>query len=266
MQITSLTTASLQALYLKTGLGTSGTTGTTTSSWSLGDSTDVLDLSSVAQWASRTQVGNPFQMDFENLGTLINGGDLTGAASAYAAMQAKMQAGRGDGGDMAKDFAAVGSALEKGDLSGAQSAWQALQSRMEAMEAGRGAHGRRHGMKEDMDQLGQLLANGDLSGAQSLFKTMQERMANRPEPEGERPPKREDMKSAFEGVGSALNQGDLAAAKSAWSSLQELLESRAPRRRDPSETRTSSAVQVSELDILLISASFGNPMGSSASS
>ena len=79
MKITSVTTSSVQALYLQTLLGSSSSSEDDATDSTVQDSSDILDLSSVAQWANRSQASNPFQTDFENLGTLISQGDLAGA-------------------------------------------------------------------------------------------------------------------------------------------------------------------------------------------
>lgn len=96
--------------------------------------TDTLSLSMQAQVLAQSQGANPFRADFENLGKLIDSGDLDGAKKAYAAMQEKLQDHASDrsGTDpMADGFAALGRALDSGDTTAAQSAWTTLMKEMQ---------------------------------------------------------------------------------------------------------------------------------------
>jgi hypothetical protein len=86
------------------------------------------------------------QQDFQNLASALQSGDLTGAQTAFAALQ-KFQQGRqtlsGQQGSTATnpistDFTALGTALQSGDISGAQSAFATLQKDVQSLQQGQG--------------------------------------------------------------------------------------------------------------------------------
>lgn len=251
MNISGLGASSIQALYLKALQGTSSSSSTDLSSLLATDTgSDTLDISSLGQWALRTENGNPFQADFENLGELIDAGDLEGARSAYAAMQEKLQANQGAGSDtLSEGFAAIGSALASGDASAAKSAWSDLSSSLESFAAQKpGAGGPPppppSGLKEDMEQLGSLLDSGDLEGAKKLLATMQERMSTGAKEQSGSSTSGDTLGSSFTALGSALESGDLDTARSTWETLQESLEKRS--------SDATSASSSSSLDALLL--------------
>jgi hypothetical protein len=201
---------------LKSAKSTSGTDTTTS---------DTLSLSVQAQLLSGTQGSNPFQTDFENLGKLIDSGDLAGAKKAFAAMQAKMQAHQSDRADqggtdpLADGLAAIGKALDSGDTNAAQTAFKALQTQLASLggQDGPGSDP----FEKDLAQLGSLMDAGDLAGAKALFQTMQDRMKahKNAAQDGSTSQSGTDPATSLAAIGSALSAGDLSAAKSAWSAL-----------------------------------------------
>lgn len=237
MNISSVGASSIQALLLQS-TSSSVTNAITTDDLSVlaGSSADTLAISAQAQWMQRSQGQDPFRADFENLGKLINAGDLDGAKKAFSEMQDKMKAHEGQGASasgnpMADGFAAVAKALASGDTSAAQDAWKNLDSQMQtlASQHAGGHHPHRGGgLKEDMDKLGQLLESGDLTGAKSLLQTMQDRMKQGPGAAGASSSQTgtsgSTLASGFEALGKALDSGDATAAKSAWTDLQSQLE------------------------------------------
>jgi hypothetical protein len=86
---------------------------------------------------------NPMQKDMDQLGQLIEAGDLSGAQTLFKTMQEKMNAhgpassqtstSSDSGNDIGTLFSAVGSALESGDATSAQTAWSNLQDKLQSM-------------------------------------------------------------------------------------------------------------------------------------
>jgi hypothetical protein len=207
---------------------------TSASGSSSADSTaDTLSLSLQAlMMSSQAQGTNPFQTDFDNLGSLIQSGDLEGAKKAYAAMQEKLQAHGSDGGRndaMSESFAAIGKALDSGDTSAAQSAWSAMQTQLQSMGGPGGGTGG-NPFEQDMTQLGTLLDAGDVEGAKSLYQTMQSRMkSHQPPPQGGQSGSSSGGTGAASGlsaIGEALDSDDLSAAQDAWTALMQELQQR----------------------------------------
>jgi hypothetical protein len=86
------------------------------------------------------------QQDVQNLASALQSGDLTGAQTAFAALQ-KLRQGQqtpsGQQGNNATnpirtDFTALGKALQSGDISGAQSAFATLQKDVQSLQQGQG--------------------------------------------------------------------------------------------------------------------------------
>jgi hypothetical protein len=118
MNVTATGTSSLTSLYLQQLLGTSSTSSSSSTASGTSSASDLLTLSAAGQQASGAQGTDPFQTDLTNLQNTIASGDLSSAKTAYAAMLAKMQ----QNGAVPSDFSAIGTALDAGDLTTAASA------------------------------------------------------------------------------------------------------------------------------------------------
>ena len=97
----------------------------------LGSQSDSLSISPDGQRMSKSQGSDPFKADLENLGKLIDSGDLAGAKKAFATMKEKMDVHKGDkpeNNPMASEFAALGKALDSDDTTSAKAAWSSIQS------------------------------------------------------------------------------------------------------------------------------------------
>jgi ribosomal protein S20 len=193
---------------------------------------DTLSLSMQAKFLQGAQ---PFQADFQALGSKLQSGDLEGAKQVYAAMQDKIKGHQPpSGGDdpMAQGFAALGKALESGDTQAAQSAYHSMQTKMESMASRMGAstHGGfgANAIGQDMDQLGKLIETGDLDGANSLLNSMQSRMKAHPHPpqnaQGPSAGSSTDIESLFNSLGNSLGSNDLSSAQDTWSNLVKQLQ------------------------------------------
>ncbi|MBI1754014.1 MAG: hypothetical protein HY014_10035 [Acidobacteria bacterium] len=218
---------SSQSLDLVSLLATKRRASSTGASSGGDAATDSLSLSLTAQAMARPQGSNPFQTDLENLGKLIDSGDLSGAKKAYAALQEKMQAHRpAEGGDdpLAGAFTAIGEALDSGDETAAKTAFQSLQTQLASLGAPGAGQSGSNPFEQDLTQLGKRIDSGDLSGAKALFQTMQARMkAHQPPPqEGSQ----NGGRSALSAIGTALDAGDLSSTQSAWSGLMDQLQQR----------------------------------------
>ena len=154
MSVSSIQSSSVSSLEYLSLLATQKK-ASTTSSGSSSDSTDTLTLSLQAQVLAQGQSSgsNPFQADFENLGSLLQSGDLAGAKALYTTMQAKLQGHRppppsdssnssssssssSSGSSLDTSLAAIGTALNSGDLSAAQDAWTSLMQDLQKRSAG----------------------------------------------------------------------------------------------------------------------------------
>src|SRR5580704_4447677 len=105
-------------------------------------SISALSFNLIADLSEQRQ--NPFQeikQDFQQLSSALQSGDLSGAQSAYSAIQQVLGANSGSSSNttssntsssgpntLQTDFAALGQALQSGDLSTAQSAFSQLQT------------------------------------------------------------------------------------------------------------------------------------------
>ena len=87
MSVSSIQSSSVSSLDYLSLLATQKKASTSSSGSSSG-ATDSLTLSLQAQILAQSQTSgsNPFQADFENLGSLIQSGDLAGAKQAFSAM------------------------------------------------------------------------------------------------------------------------------------------------------------------------------------
>lgn len=255
MTISPIGASSVSSLLLSKLLGTSSSSGTEDYSSLTQSTVDSLFLSPEAQWMSRGQEGNPFKADFDNLGSLIQSGDLEGAKKAYASMLEKMQS-RQDGQDpMATAFTAIGTALESGDATAAKSAWGTMQASLASM--GDGNHGS-NPMQRDMDKLSSLIASGDLTSASTLFESIQGKFkAGAPSEAGTSTSGQSgSLDTKFSTLEAALKSGDTDAAKTALAELQDGLK-KAPPPPPPSGDQASSGM--SDLDLLLLSGYWNYP-------
>jgi hypothetical protein len=116
-----------------------------------------MTISGVSSGFGAYQPGNTqqgfsqFRQDFRDLGAALQSGDMTGAQTAFSALQQLMQGGQsGSQGQqqnnsgqnqLSLDLAALGKALQSGDPSSAKDAFAKLQQDMQA--AGQ-THHRRH--------------------------------------------------------------------------------------------------------------------------
>lgn len=157
--------AQLMALLSASASGSSSDSSTAAS----GIPSDSVSISAAGQTISSTQGPASFMTDFNNLGSLIGSGDLTGAKQALAAMQAKMQAHQPSGSNpsdpLATDFAALGKALDSGDLASAQTAFKTLQTDLGSQSAASSAA---NPQLKDLDQLNSLFSSGDSTSTQDL--------------------------------------------------------------------------------------------------
>jgi len=101
---------------------------------------------------SATNHRNSFRTDFSALASALNAGDLSGAQSAFSALQS-LQPGRfgsssAPGGatsangasPISTDIAALSKALQSGDLTGAQAAFKKVQQDMGSAQRGHHHH------------------------------------------------------------------------------------------------------------------------------
>lgn len=208
---------------------------TTKRSGSSGGSTDTdatsdsLTLSLSAQVLSQAQGSNPFQTDFDNLGSLIDSGDLAGAKKAYAAMQAKMQAHSASDGStdpLADAFTAIGKALDSGDATAAKSAFAAMQTQLSTMGGAGASQSGTDPFQQDMAKLGKLIDSGDLAGAKSLLQTIESRRQAHQPPtsSASQSASGTDASTSFSALSSALQAGDLSSAQAAWTALMKDLQ------------------------------------------
>jgi len=86
------------------------------------------------------------QQDFQNLASALQSGDLTGAQTAFTALQKLRQGPQTPSGQQGSnttnpirtDFTALGTALQSGDIAGAQSAFATLQKDFQSLQQGQG--------------------------------------------------------------------------------------------------------------------------------
>ena len=143
MDISSVgTSSSLKELLAMLGVTTtSSTTSMDAESLTSLSSTgsDSLEISSAGQ--SMSADANPLKADMEQLGKLIESGDLEGAQQLYETIKERMQAHQAGGQEgedpMASCLDDIGEALESGDSDKALSAWNTLQSKLESFGSGR---------------------------------------------------------------------------------------------------------------------------------
>jgi hypothetical protein len=102
-------------------------------------------------FTSPTNGSNSFRTDFSQLADALNSGDLSGARSAFAALQ-QLQPGRFGAASsssasgasatspISTDIATLSKALQSGDLTGAQAAFQKLQQDRGATQQGHHHH------------------------------------------------------------------------------------------------------------------------------
>lgn len=188
--LSALGSSGVQVSNLLALLGTSSTTSTGSSATGSsllsavsGSQSDTLSLS------AQGQAAGGLLTDLNNLGTLISSGDLTGAAKALAAIQAKMPSGGSPGTQPAtsgtdtigSDFTALSAALTSGDTRSAQSAFKTLQSDLAKGPGGPPpSSGGSNPLAKDMTQLGSLISSGDLTDAQSLLAQITQRIQHAP--------------------------------------------------------------------------------------
>lgn len=142
MDISSVSTSSsLKELLAMLGVTTTtGTTDTDAESLTSLSSTgsDSLEISSAGQAMSAD--ANPLKADMEQLGKLIESGDIEGAQKLYETIKERMQAHQDEGQEgedpMASYLDDIGEALESGDADTALSAWNTLQSKLESFGSG----------------------------------------------------------------------------------------------------------------------------------
>ncbi len=115
----------------------------------------VTNVSPAANPYSNT-VQNPWQQqaqDFKTLQSALQSGDLSGARSAFAALQKDMAnnsqaasstSASGQSDPLSSAFQALQSALQSGNLSGAQSAFAAIQQDMQNSGSTQRAHHHHH--------------------------------------------------------------------------------------------------------------------------
>jgi hypothetical protein len=132
-----------------------------------------LSLSSQSQCLSRIQGANPFHVDWENLGSLIDSGNREGVKRALSDWRSRMQSPQGlfpvEEDPLASEFSVIGTALGSGDVTPAKQVWKKVQSKLEDVEASPKPSGMSSldPMKADMDRPVELIASTDMSGAQS---------------------------------------------------------------------------------------------------
>ena len=86
------------------------------------------------------------QQDVQNLASALQAGDVTGAQTAFAALQKLRPGGQTRSGQqgnsatspISRDFSALGNALQSGDIAGAQSAFATLQKDVQSLQHGQG--------------------------------------------------------------------------------------------------------------------------------
>ena len=107
-----------------------------------------MSITGVSQSAGQPAFNTTFQQRNDAMNSLdqaLSSGDLTGAQSAFSALQSLApQGGKAPGGSdspFAKDMAAVSSALQSGDMATAQSAFATLKQDMAAHKGSHHHHG-----------------------------------------------------------------------------------------------------------------------------
>jgi len=94
--------------------------------------------------SSASSSSNPFKADMDQLGALLDAGDLTGAQTLFKTMASKLQdgpppppSGGAAGSSTSSAFSALESALNSNDTTAAKDAWTALQASLSANAATR---------------------------------------------------------------------------------------------------------------------------------
>jgi len=258
MSISPIGASSVSALTLSKLLGSSSSSSSTDDLSSLlGISQDTLSISPEAQWMNRSQGSNPFKTDFDNLGSLIQSGDITSAKKAYAAMLEKMQAHSSaqNGQDaITAQFAAIGKALASDDTATAQSAWSTMQSGLQNM--GQNAS---NPMQKDLEQLNGLIAAGDLTSASTLFQSIQDKFKAHEKSGTSTSGGSSTLDSEFSALQAALKSGDAEAAKTTFAALQTDLQKAPPPPPPSTSSSTQASSGVSDLDVLLLSSYWNYP-------
>jgi hypothetical protein len=224
---------------------------------------------------------NPFQeikQDFQQLASALQSGDLSGAQSAYSAIQQVLGANSSSASNSSSsgpntlqtDFAALGQALQSGDLSTAQSAFSQLQSDSQAAHQSRfdsasqgqdqyvsSASQGQNPIEEaiqDYTQLASDLQSGNLTGAQSAYSNLQQLIqANAgSSTSGTSSNTPSTIQTDFATLGQDLSAGNLTESQSAFSQLQTDLQAPTP---PPavSTTSTQNPVQQVQQDYLQLS-------------
>jgi len=81
---------------------------------------------------------NPLKKDMDQLGNLLEAGDLSGAQALFETMQERLQTQDGSSSKSQQEdsfsslFSALGSALASGDTSAAQEAWSKLDTKLQS--------------------------------------------------------------------------------------------------------------------------------------
>jgi hypothetical protein len=236
---------------------------------------------------------NPFQeikQDFQQLASALQSGDLSGAQSAYSAIQQVLGANSGSTSNSSSsgpntlqtDFAALGQALQSGDLSTAQSAFSQLQSDSQAARQSRFDSSQTSGQGQDQyvssasqgqnpieeaiqdyTQLASDLQSGNLTGAQSAYSDLQQLIqANAGSSTSGTSSNTSTIQTDFATLGDDLSAGNLTESQSAFSQLQTDLQAPTP---PPavSTTPTQNPVQQVQQDYLQLSSALqsGNLTG-----
>ena len=175
-------------------------------------STVSLTLTTI-QISVQSASNQPVQ-DYKALQSALKSGDLSGAQTAFAALQKDLQpssqtgqasSAAGQGTQMSqggKDLEALANALSSGDLSGAQQAFASLQQDMQATGQVRRHHHHHHAGS----------GNSSTQASQGSSKS---------EPDTQISQGAKDL----EALQSSLNSGDLTGAQQAFASLQQDLQS-----------------------------------------
>ncbi|KAA0889007.1 hypothetical protein [Oryzomonas rubra] len=212
-------------------------------------------------------------LDFQDISTALQSGNMTDAQQAYAALASDKAAQLGtsstdsvdndSNSPMAQDIQSLGSALQSGSLTDAQNALDKIQQHMEGQgefakqqmdlasllstdstaAADSTSSSDTNPLVQDFQALSAALTSGNLSDAQTAFATLQQDVSSQNGGQSDDP-----FSQDIQSLGSALQSGNLTDAQQVFSRIEDKLSSPPPEQPEgvappPSSTQTSGDTQ-----------------------
>jgi soluble cytochrome b562 len=230
---------------------------------SKGKAMSISSLSGVGtDSASFQEIRKQIQQDVSNLESSLQSNNLSGAQSAFSALQqllpgnsntSNTSVADSTGTSFTDDISAIGNALSSGDLAGAQQAFSNLQNLIGSEQGsqtqsstGYSAGGSSADpVANDINNLSSAFQSGDLSGAQSAFKQLLSDLSGTDSAQASGSSSSSDstatsFKNDLDAIGKALSSGDLTGAQQAFSNLQNLISGQAQSSASAAGGSTSS--------------------------